>query len=66
MKWGITFGGELQKMEKEMNLVWNTLFKEGPEGIENEGFQRVEKLPKSEGIGKASSRSRSSKHIRSV
>ncbi len=66
MKWGITFLGEWREMEKKMDLVWENLFKEDLEGKGEESFRWVEKLPKSEGTGRASSRSRSKKHIKSV
>ena len=66
MKWGITFFSELQEMREKMNLVWNELFEEMPEGEEEEGFQWVEKLPKSEGTGRRSLGSRTNKHIKSV
>jgi len=66
MKWGITFSGEWQELEKKMDLAWENLFEKYPEGKEEEIFQWVEKLPKSEGTRRTSSRSRSKKHIKSV
>jgi len=66
MKWGIAFLGELQEMNRRMDLAWENLFEKHPEGKEEEIFQWVEKLPKSEGTRRTSSRSRSKKHIKSV
>jgi hypothetical protein len=65
MEWGITFLDELEKMKEEMDRKWNDLFKGSPGKKEEEASQWVEKLPKFEGPGRRSSKSRSSKTIKS-
>ncbi len=64
MKWGITFLGELQEMKEKMDHAWSDLFEKGLEK-EEEGLQWVDKLPKSEGTGRRSLRSRSTQKIKS-
>jgi len=64
MKLGITLLGELKEMKEKMDLVWNDLFERSP-GKSEEDFQWVEKLPRSEGTGRRSFRSRLNKHINS-
>ncbi len=65
MKLGITFLGELQEMKEKMDLMWSDLFEKNPRMKEEEGLQLVEKLPKSEGTGRRSLRSRSNRNIKS-
>jgi len=64
MKLGITLLGELQKMREKMDLVRNDLFEKSPRKKEVD-FQWVEKLPKFEGTGRRTLRSRSSRSIKS-
>jgi hypothetical protein len=64
MEWGITFLDDLKKMKEEMDRVWNDLFEKSSDE-EEVAWQRVEKLPKSEGAGRRSSESRSNKTIKS-
>ncbi|MGD0916815.1 MAG: hypothetical protein ABSB22_10175 [Thermodesulfobacteriota bacterium] len=52
-------------MKEEMDRKWNDLFERSPGKKEEEASQWVEKLPKFEGAGRRSSRSRSSKTIKS-
>jgi hypothetical protein len=66
MKWGITFLGELQEMRKTMNHAWYELFEKMPEDEKEQGFQWVEKLPKSEGTGRRNLGPRTNKHIKSA
>lgn len=65
MRWGTTFLDELQKMKEEMDRVWKDLIEESPGKKEQESRQWVEKLPKFEGAGRRSLRSRSNKTIKS-
>ena len=48
-----------------MDLVRNDLLEKGLERSKEDGFQRVERLPKSEGAGSRSLRPRSNKNINS-
>ena len=63
MEWGITFLDELQKMKEEMDRKWNDLFEGSPGKKGEEASQWVEKLPKFEGTGRRSIKSRSNKPI---
>jgi hypothetical protein len=63
MEWGIKFLDEMQKMKEEMDRVWNDLFEESPKKRE-ESWQWVEKLPKFEGPGRRSQKSRTYKNIK--
>jgi len=62
MKLDITLLRELKEMKEKMDLVWNDLFERNP-GKSEEHFRWFEKLPRSEGMGRTSFRSRSTKHI---
>jgi hypothetical protein len=64
MEWGITFLDELQKMKVVMDREWNNLFEKNPGKNEEETWQWVEELPKFEGAGRRSSKSRSNKTIK--
>jgi len=64
MKLGITSLGELQAMKEKMDLMWNDLVNRNSQQDEG-GMLWVEKLPKCEGTGRRSSRSRSNRNIRS-
>ena len=65
MKLGITSLGELHEMKEETDLLWSNLFEKNLQKKEEENLQLVEKLPKSEGIGRRSTRSRSNRNIKS-
>jgi len=64
MEWGITFLAELQKMKEKMVHVWGSPFEEIAITKEQEIWQWVERLPKFEGTGRRSLKSRSNKNIR--
>jgi hypothetical protein len=64
MEWGITVWAELQKMKEKMDHVWCSLFEESPIAKWQEIWEWVEKLPKFEGTGRRSLKSRSNKTIR--
>ena len=64
MEWGITVWAELQKMREKMDHVWGSFFEESPVAEEQEIWQCVEKLPKFEGTGRRSLKSRSNRIIR--
>ena len=65
MEWGITSLADLQRMKEKMDRVWESLFEESPIAKEREIWQWVENLPKFEGTGRRSLRSRSNKTIES-
>ena len=64
MEWGIAFLDDLKKMKEEMDRVWNDLFEKSSDK-EEVTWQQVEKLPKFEGPGRRSLKSRSNKTIKS-
>ncbi len=58
MKRDMVFSGELlklQKMKEEMEILWQKLFFETPNGEEEEIWMWCERLPKFEGVGRTSS-----------
>jgi hypothetical protein len=65
MEWGVTSLADLQRMKEKMDRVWESLSKESPIPKEMEMWQWVEKLPKFEGTGRGSFKSRSNKNIKS-
>jgi hypothetical protein len=65
MEWGITSLADLQRMKDKMDRVWKSLLDETPIAGERETWQWVEKLPKFEGTGRRSFKSRSNKNIKS-
>jgi len=64
MEWGITVWAELQRMKGKMDHMWGSLFEGSPVIKEQEPWQWVEKLPKFEGTGRRTLKSRSNKTIR--
>ena len=63
MEWGVTSLADLRRMREKTDRAWDTLFEESPVADEREIWQWSEKLPKFEGTGKRSLKSRSSKTI---
>ena len=61
MDWGVRLLADLQRMKERMDRVWESLSEEGPITEEREMWQWVEKLPKFEGTGRRSSKSKSYK-----
>ena len=64
MEWGVTSLADLQRMREEMDRAWDSLIKESGIVQEREIWQWIEKLPKLEGTGRRSLRSRSNKTIK--
>jgi len=67
MERNITFSEELkklQKMKEEMDRLWNKLFVETPNRREEEIWQWCERLPKFEGVGRKSPKSKLSKTVK--
>ncbi len=64
MEWGVTLLADLQRMREKMDRLWDSLFEEGPITRERKIWQWVEKLPKFEGTGGRSLRSRSNNTIK--
>jgi len=65
MEWGVTSLADLQRMKEEMDRAWDSLSKQSPLAQEREMWQWIEKLPKFEGTGRRSLKSRSNKTIKS-
>jgi hypothetical protein len=65
MECGITFLGDLKRMKKEMDRVWNELFENAPEKKQEEACQSFERFPKFEGPARRSPKSRLNKTIKS-
>ena len=64
MEWGVTSLADLPRMREKMDRTRDNLFEESPIAREREIWQWVEKLPKFEGTGKRSLKSRSSKTMK--
>jgi hypothetical protein len=64
MEWGLTSLADLQRMKEKMDRVWESLFEESAIAKEREIWQSGEMLPKFEGTGRRSSKSRSNKTIK--
>jgi hypothetical protein len=58
MKRQVTSLDQLKKMKEKMDRVWDNLVEENPRGKDQEAWTWVDELPKFEGVGKMSSRSR--------
>jgi hypothetical protein len=58
MKRQVTSLDQLKKMKETMDRVWDNLVEENPRGKDQEAWAWVDELPKFEGVGKMSSRSR--------
>ena len=58
MKHQVTSLDQLKKMKEKMDRVWDNLVEENPRGKDQEAWRWVDELPKFEGVGKMSSRSR--------
>ena len=58
MKRQVTSLDQLKKMKEKMDRVWDNLVEENPRGKDQETWPWVDELPKFEGVGKMSSRSR--------
>jgi hypothetical protein len=65
MEWGVKLLADFQRMKEKMDRVWNSLLEESPITEEREIWQWIEKLPKFEGTGRRSLKTRSSKTIKS-
>jgi hypothetical protein len=65
MEWGVTLLADLQRMKEKMDRTWESLSEESAFTEEREMWQWVEKLPKFEGTGRGSLKSRSNKTIKS-
>jgi hypothetical protein len=63
MQWEIPLLTELQRMKQQMDRTWNDLFFEEKPGDE-EIWQWIDKLPKFEGLGRRTPRSRPGSTIR--
>jgi len=61
MRLQIGFFGRIEEMKERMDLLWHDLFERSPRK-RRENFHSFEKLPKFEGTGRKSLRSRSTKH----
>ncbi len=55
---------DLLRMREKMDRMWNSLFEESPIAKEREIWQWVEKLPKFEGTGRKSLKSRLNETIK--
>jgi len=64
MEWVVTPLGNLQRRREEMDLAWESFIKESALVQELKTWQWIEKLPKFEGTGRRSFKSRSNKAIR--
>jgi len=64
VEWGVTSLADLPRMREKMDRTRDNLFEESPIAREREIWQWVEKLPKFEGTGKRSLKSRSSKTMK--
>ena len=64
MEWGVMSLPDLQRMKEEMNRAWESLIKDSAIAQEREIWQWIEKLPKFEGTGRRSLKSRSNKTIK--
>ncbi len=64
MELGTMSLADLQRMKEEMDRVWQSLFEERAIAKEREVWQWVEKLPKFEGTGRRSLKSRSNKTVK--
>jgi hypothetical protein len=64
MKLEVTLLGEFKEMEEARSIAWSDLFERSPGMKEEEDLQLIEKLPKSEGTGRRSLRSRSNRNFR--
>ena len=67
MERNMTFSEELkklQKMKEEMDRLWNNLFLETPNRREEGIWQRCERLPKFEGVGRKCSNPRLNKTVK--
>jgi hypothetical protein len=64
MEWGVTLLADLQRMKEEMDRARDNLLRESAIAKEREIWQWVEKLPKFEGTGRRSLKSRSNKTIK--
>ena len=61
---GVTLLDDFQEKQKEMDRSWGSLFEESASGKEQEIWQGMEKIPKFEGTGRRSLKSRSNKIIK--
>ena len=64
MEWGVTVLADLQRMREKMDRVWNSLLEESTIAKEREMWQWDERLPKFEGTGRRSIKSRSNRTIK--
>ncbi len=64
MELGTISLADLQRMKEEMDRVWFTLIEESAIPKEGELWRWVERLPKFEGTGRRSLRSRSNRTIK--
>ena len=64
MEWEVASIADLRRMREKMDRARDNLFEESPIAHEREIWQWVEKLPKFEGTGKRSLKSRSGKTIK--
>ena len=64
MEWAGTSLADLQRVREKMDRVWDNLFEESAAAKERMMWQWVEKLPKFEGIGRRSLKSRLNKTIK--
>ncbi len=65
MEWGVKLLADLQRMREKMDRTWNSLSEQSRFAQETEMWQWVEKLPKFQGTGRRTLRSRSNKTIKS-
>jgi hypothetical protein len=49
---------QLKKMKEKMDRLWDNLVEENPSGKDQEAWMGIDDLPKFEGVGKTSSKSR--------
>ena len=64
MELGTMLSADLRRMREEIDRVWDSLIEESTIAKEREVWQWVEELPKFEGTGRRSLKSRSNKTIR--
>jgi len=65
MEWEVKLLADLQRMREKMDRVWNRLSEESAIAEDREMWQWVEKLPKFEGTGRRTLRSRSNNTVKS-
>lgn len=64
MEWKVTLLADLQRVKEKMERIWDSLSGENTIMKEREVWPWVEKLPKFEGTGRRSLKSRSNKAIK--